>query len=68
MINNYVSNPSIENSDVIRYIDKNIVVTKQTLMLDGGFSSEIECVGKLENAIHIKSNIFKCFTTIFAIT
>lgn len=44
-------NPSIENSDVIRYIDKNIVVTKQTLMLDGGFSSEIECVGKLENDV-----------------
>lgn len=49
-------NPGIENSDVIRYANKNIVIMKQTLMLDGGFSSEIECVGKLENDVVMKTS------------
>lgn len=44
-------NPSIENSDVIKLVNKNIVIMKQTLMLCGGFSSEIECVGKLDNDV-----------------
>ena len=49
-------NPSIENSDVIKLVNKNIVIMKQTLMLDGGFSSEIECVGKLDNDVVMKTS------------
>lgn len=49
-------NPGIENSDVIKYINKNIVIMKQTLLLDGGFSSEIECVGRVENDVVMKTS------------
>lgn len=49
-------NPSIENSDIIKYKDKNIVIMKQTLVLDGGLSSEIECSGKVENDVVMKTS------------
>lgn len=48
-------NPGVENSDTIKYEDKNIVIMKQTLILDGGFSSQVECLGKLENDVVMKT-------------
>ena len=49
-------NPGIENSDIVKYKDKNIVIMKQTLVLDGGFSSEIECSGKVEDDVVMKTS------------
>ena len=49
-------NPGIENSDIVKYKDKNIVIMKQTLVLDGGFSSEIECNGKVEDDVVMKTS------------
>lgn len=49
-------NPCIENSDIIKYNDKNIVIMKQTLILDGGFSSQVECIGKLDNDVVMKTS------------
>lgn len=48
-------NPGIENSDIIKYNDKNIVIMKQTLILDGGYSSQVECLGKLDNDVVMKT-------------
>lgn len=49
-------NPCIENSDIIKYNDKNIIIMKQTLILDGGFSSQVECMGKLDNDVVMKTS------------
>lgn len=49
-------NPGVENSDTIKYEDKNIVIMKQTLILDGGFSSQVECLGKLDNDVVMKTS------------
>lgn len=48
-------NPCIENSDLVKYDNKNIVIMKQSLILDGGFSSQVECIGKLDNDVVMKT-------------
>lgn len=49
-------NPGIENKDIVKYANKNVVMMKQTLVLDGGFSSEVECIGKLKENVVMKTS------------
>lgn len=48
-------NLALEATDIVTYKTKHIVVTKQTLILDGGLSSSIECLGKLSDDVVMKT-------------